>query len=429
MKRRSRMLTFTLGAAALATGMASAAPVLSASASTPRSSQPALRAHKVILTGKTSGVALTLMFGSSGPAETKAVDAAASAWGKSSHNKVTVINASNFNQQLDQAFAGGTPPDVFYLGSQQLQQFARQGELLPYASLVAPANAFYPALVKAYTWNKTWYCVPKDFSNLALEINTTMWKAAGLGAPPKNWTQLQADATALTKGGVVGLDVGNTIDRLGAFMYENGGGYYNKTGTSFDFNSRQNIQALQFVQSMAKKGILEFPPQQASGWAGQAFGEGKAAMATEGNWIIGAMKSSYPKISWEAVPLPAGPSGVQGTLTFTNCWGIPSASKNSAAAVNFVKFLTSSGQQLKFANAFGVLPSRIAAAKAYAKQNPQVAGFVAGTPYAHAPVPTPGYATVQAQFDSQTLGLATGGSNPATMLDQLQQNAQALLQP
>jgi len=422
MRRWNRLVALTVGAT-LAVGTAGISATYAAT--------HAPAAKGVTLTGKLHGVTLNLMYGSSGPAETAAVNAAAKAWGKASGNRVVVTAASNFTQQLDQAFAGGSPPDVFYLGSQQLETFAKQGELLPYASLVAPAKDFYASLVKAYTWNGTWYCVPKDFSNLALEINTTLWKAAGLTNAdiPTNWNMLAADAKKLTSNGVIGLDIGNTLDRLGAFFAENGGSYMNKAGTRFAFNSPQNVAALQFVQSMAKQGSLEFPPQQSAGWAGEAFGLGKAAMATEGNWIIGAMKSSYPNIQWEAVPLPAGPNGAKGTLTFTNCWGIPAASKNSAAAVSFVRYLTSYAQQLRFANAFGVLPSRITAAQAYAKANPQVAAFVAGTPYAMPPVATVGFSTVQSQFDSQVLGLATGGSDPKTMLNQLQQNASALLHP
>ena len=174
---------------------------------------------------------------------------------------MVVTNASNLTEQLDEAFAGGSPPDVFYLSSSALETFAKQGELLPYASLVAPASDFYPSLVQAYTYNKTWYCVPKDFSNLAVEINTTMWKAAGLTNAdlPTTWAKLQADAKKLTTEGVTGLAVGDTLDRLGAFFAENGGSYMNKAGTSFAFNSPQNIKALEWVQSMAKQGILQVP--------------------------------------------------------------------------------------------------------------------------------------------------------------------------
>jgi len=79
---------------------------------------------------------------------------------------------------VDEGFAGGAPPDIFYLSANSIETFAKEGDLLPYASSIAKPSAFYSTLVKADTYNHTWMCVPKDFANLALEINTTMWKAA-----------------------------------------------------------------------------------------------------------------------------------------------------------------------------------------------------------------------------------------------------------
>jgi multiple sugar transport system substrate-binding protein len=226
---------------------------------------------------------------------------------------------------------------------------------------------------------------------------------------------------------------------LGAFFAENGGSYMNSAGTKFTFNSPQNVGALEWVQKLAKEGYLKFPEQLDSGWAGQAFGEGKAAMTTEGNWIIGAMQSTYPKISYEVVPMPTGPTGKHGTLVFTNCWGIAASGKNTKAAVSFAKYLASPAQQLRFADAFGVMPSRPSVAKEWAAQNtkavatgnetPDPAAFVDGDASAMAQVTTVGFPTVQAAFDQQVLALATGGSNPKTMLDGLQTNADALLQP
>ncbi|EQD66050.1 extracellular solute-binding protein family 1, partial [mine drainage metagenome] len=135
MKKRTRFGVAALGAA-LAVSLAGATGGAIASASS------APKPTVVKLRGATRGVTLTLMYGSSGPAETAAVNAAAAAWSKSSGNKVNVINASNLNQQLDQGFAGGNPPDVFYLSSSLLETFAKQGDLLPYASKVAPASVF-----------------------------------------------------------------------------------------------------------------------------------------------------------------------------------------------------------------------------------------------------------------------------------------------
>jgi multiple sugar transport system substrate-binding protein len=399
---------------------------------------PPASASQVTLTGKLHGVALTFMIASSGTAETNADKAAAAAWAKSTGNKVNVINASNFQVQLTEAFAGGSPPDVFYGETSMFQNLVKNGELLPSGNLVDPAKDFYPALVKEFTYNHTFYCVPKDSSTLALEINVPLWKAAGLGNPPATWAQLAADAKALTKNGVTGLVLSQGLDRLGAFFAENGGSYMNKKGTGFSFYSPQNVAALKFVQQMAKEGIFKMAGQVDSGWGGEAFGTGKAAMTIEGNWIIGAMQSTYPKIQYEVVPLPAGPSGKHGTLVFTNCWGIAANSKNTRAAVSFVRYLASPAQQLRFANAFGVMPSRPAVARQWAAQHagntvasgnetPNVSAFVQGDAYAMPQVSTLGFPTVQAAFDSQTANMST--MNPAAALKQLQTNAQALLRP
>jgi multiple sugar transport system substrate-binding protein len=411
---------------------------LSAAAAMLATGVPSATASKVPLTGKLHGVSLTFMIASSGTAETNADKAAAAAWGKATGNKVNVINASNFQLQLTEGFAGGSPPDVFYGQTGMFENLVKNGELLASGNLVYPAKTFYPSLAQEFTYNNVFYCVPKDSSTLALEINMADWKAAGLTNPPTTWAQLESDAKALTKNGVTGLVISPTLDRVGAFFAENGGSYMNAKGTNFAFDTPQNVAALGFLKKMAQEGVFKTSAQVDSGWGGEAFGTGKAAMTIEGNWIIGAMQSTYPKISYEVAPLPAGPSGKHGTLVFTNCWGIAANSKNTAAAVSFVKYLASPAQQLRFANAFGVMPSRPSVAKQWAAshsgtpvasgtQTPSVSAFVQGDAYALPQVATLGFPTVQSAFDSQLTNLAS--INPASLLQQLQTNAEALLHP
>ena len=402
---------------------------------------PAATASSPTLVGKTHGVTLNFMIASSGPAETNADKAAAAAWAKSTGNKVNVINSSNLTLQLTEAFSGGTPPDVFYGETPMFESMAKNAQLLASGTLVDPASDFYSSLVQAYTYNHTFYCVPKDSSTLAIEINTAMWTAAGLTNAdlPTTWAKLAYDAKALTKGHVTGLVMSNSLDRVGAFFAEAGGSYMNKSDTGFAFNSPQDTQALTYLQGLAKKGYLKFTPGDGvdAGWGGEALGTGLAAMTIEGNWIIGAMQSDYPKIAYEVVPMPAGPTGKHGTLVFTNCWGIAAASKYTAAAVSFVKSLASPAQQLKFANAFGVMPSRPAVAQEWAKEHtapiatgtetPNVSAFVQGDAYALPQVATVGFATVETAFNNEIDGLAS--ANPQQMLSSMQTNAQALLQP
>ena len=424
--KRTKAIT---GMAATAVVVAAMSPGTAMAASTP-------------LVGPTHGVTLNFMIASSGPAETSADKAAAAAWGKKTGNKVNVINSSNLTEQLTEAFAGGSPPDIFYGETPMFESMVKQGQLLESGNLVYPAKDFYPSLVQEFSYKHQFYCVPKDSSTLAIEINVADWKAAGLTNAnlPTTWAKLAYDAKALTRNGVTGPVLSNTLDRLGAFFKEAGGNYMNAAGTKFTFDSPQNLEALKYIQGLAKKGYLKFSPQVDAGWGGEAFGTGKAAMTVEGNWIIGAMQTDYPKIQYEVVPMPVGPGGHHGTLVFTNCWGIAASSKYTAASVSFAKYLASPAQQLRFANAFGVMPSRPAVAKQWAAEHvkqvvasgneyPNVSAFVQGDAYAMPQVATIGFATVQSNFDNQIDGLANGTSNPAQMLSQLQTYAEALLHP
>ncbi|MGC4112024.1 MAG: extracellular solute-binding protein [Nocardioides sp.] len=372
-------------------------------------------------------MALTMMIASSGDAETNAVTAATKAWGQQTGNTVKLIPASNIQQQLTQAMAGGSPPDVFYGEANMFQSLVQAHQLAATGDSVQDSSDFYPNLAKSFTVDGSYYCVPKDFSTLAVEINTDLWKKAGLTDAdlPTTWPKLEAAAKALTGNGVTGLVMSDTLDRVGAFMVEAGGSYMNADGTAFDFNSPQDLQGLQFVQKLAKEGVLKFPKQIGETWGGDAMGSGKAAMTIEGNWFVGGMKASYPDLHYRVVPMPTGPSG-QGTLSFTNCWGVAAKSKNQAAAVSLVDYLTTQKQQLTFAKTIGVMPSRPSAKSAYISQNPDAKPFIDEASYAVPQVTTVGFNQAQAAFDAKVADLSSS-ADPKQMLDELQTNATGLL--
>src|SRR5215468_3154056 len=165
---------------------------------------------------QTSGPAnLQVLIASSGDAETNAVKGAAASWAASTGNSVTVTPAQDIAQQLGQAFAGGTPPDVFYVDAARLADYASVGALEPYASKVPDVNDFYQSLRDTFTYKGQLYCMPKDFSTLALEINTDLWTQAGLTEAdyPKTWDQRTSDAAKLKDKGIKALATGDTRDR------------------------------------------------------------------------------------------------------------------------------------------------------------------------------------------------------------------------
>ncbi len=119
-----------------------------------------------------TGVALKMLIASSGDAETNAVKEAAAAWGKASGNTVEVTAASNMDQELAQGFAGGEPADVMYMDAGKFATFAQQGSLEAYGDDFPDNDKFFESLRKTFTYDGKQYCVPKDFSALALQINT-----------------------------------------------------------------------------------------------------------------------------------------------------------------------------------------------------------------------------------------------------------------
>ena len=371
---------------------------------------------------------LTIMIGSSGDAETNAVKAAADAWGKKSGNTATVIVASDLGQQLGQGFAGGTPPDLFYADAARIGDFAKAGNLYAYGDQVKSSN-FLPSLVKAFSYKDTFECAPKDYSTLALVINTDMWTAAGLTDAdiPKDWAGLETVAKKLTKGKVTGLVIGNDINRGGAFMKQAGGWVVSEDGKKMTADTPENLAGLQEVKKMMTAGSLKFntDTSPATGWGGEALGKGVAAMTIEGNWIRGGLKKDYPTIKTKVVELPAGPAG-KGTLIFSNCWGIAAKSTHQKQAVDLVKYLTSVDQQLAFTKAFGPMPSTAAGIAKFTKDYPQDAAFAAGGDYGQGPVNLPGFDPVMAKFNSELATLGKGG-DPKAMLVELQKNGNAAI--
>ena len=366
---------------------------------------------------------LSILIGTSGDAETQAVQAAADAWAKDNNAKVEVVVASDLTQQLSQGFAGGDAPDLFYMSWDQFATYASNGYLDPYATELPNASDFYPALSDTFTYDGTFTCAPKDFSTLGLIINTDKWAAAGLTDAdiPTDWDSLEAAATKLTTADTVGLSFGLEYARLGVFMNQAGGQLVD--GDTVTADSPENLEGLQYVQKLHDEGVLKWPSEIDAGWGGEALGAGKAAMVIEGPWIKG-IQGDFPDTKYASYELPAGPGG-QSTFTFTNCWGIPANSDTADAATSLVEYLTADAQQLAFGDAFGVLPSTESAAATYAEQHPENASFVAGNDYAVSPVNFAGSATVISDFNAQLANLA--GGDAKAILASLQKSLQEAL--
>jgi multiple sugar transport system substrate-binding protein len=369
---------------------------------------------------------LSILIGSSGDAETTAVEDAVSAWSEESGIDAEVSVANDLPQQLSQGFAAGEPADVFYLSTDYLAGYAGNGSLLAYGDELSNADDFYPSLVQNFTYEDEFYCAPKDFSTLSLVINTRLWEEAGLtdADVPTTWDELADVAGRLSTDGRVGLGIGAEYQRVGAFMAQAGGGLVSEDGTEAIASSPENVEALEYVQQLINDGSLAFAPALGAGWGGEAFGKELAAMTIEGNWITGGLSADYPDIEYTVAELPAGPGG-QGTLQFTNCWGIAADSPNQEGALDLVEYLTSTESQLAFSEAFGPMPSIESAAADWTEANPEIAPFLAGADYAQGMPTADGSIDVISDFNAQLETL--GEADIEALLESVQSNLEAVV--
>ena len=337
-------------------------------------------------------VELTMLIASSGDAETDAVQEAVDAWGEESGNTVKVTVASDMDQELRRASPAATRRTSSTWTPPSSRTTPSNGSLYAYGDEVDEPDDFYESLRDTFTYEDTLQCAPKDFSTLALEINTDAWKKAGLTDAdiPTDWDQLATVAEKLTTGDQVGLGlvprhrparrVRGRQRRLVAQRRQH-------RGHGGDPRGRRGPH---LRPGQHEEGLVRLSSQLDAGWGGEAFGTGKAAMTIEGNWIRGAMANDYPDVKYTVAPMPAGPAG-DGTLLFTQCWGIAAESDAQDQAVELVNYLTSAEQQLAFADAFGVMPSRESASGDYESQFPDDQAFIAGGDYGHGPITAPGW--------------------------------------
>ncbi|MGN6218740.1 MAG: sugar ABC transporter substrate-binding protein [Microbacterium sp.] len=370
--------------------------------------------------------ALTILIGSSGEAETAAVEDAVAAWSAESGVDAKVQVANDLPQQLSQGFAAGTPADLFYLATEALAGYAGNGSLKAYGDQLENKDDFYPSLVQNFTYDDEFYCAPKDFSTLQLIINKGLWDAAGLTDAdiPTTWDELATVAATLTKDGVTGLSFGPEYQRIGAFMAQAGGKLVSENGTEAVADSAENVEALTFVQEQLAAGTFAYASDLGAGWGGEALGKQLSAMTIEGNWITGAMTNDFPEVDYTVAELPAGPEG-KGTMQFTNCWGMAADSPNQKAALDLVEYLTSAEQQLAFSEAFGPMPSVESAADDWTAANPELSAFLAGADYAQGVPTNDGVTAVISDFNAQLEGLKTG--DPQQILDTVQGNLEAVV--
>jgi multiple sugar transport system substrate-binding protein len=181
-------------------------------------------------------------------------------------------------------FSARKPPDVFYLDPNFAQDWIKQQLLEPLDGYAATTkfdmSKFVPQLVDEFKGHKDGklYGLPKDWSPLAMFTNTEFLSRAGITDPPSTWDELVTDAKKIQVPGGRPLCLSADWARALAFVYQNGGSFFNGDQTQVTVNSPEAKQALDWYVGLVKQGLAATPDKLGSGWCGEALGKGKAAI-------------------------------------------------------------------------------------------------------------------------------------------------------
>jgi multiple sugar transport system substrate-binding protein len=249
----------------------------------------------------------------------------------------SVING-DYTTAMTARFAARNAPDVFYVDSSVAPSWVQQGVLEPLDTYIKSSKyntkPFFPSLLNTFKVGAKTYGFPKDWSPLAMEVNTAMLSQAHAKAP-KTWAQLTATAQALNTSGV--LNGGKPIclspswDRMLPFIFQNKGSLAN-------VQSPAVASAVSFYVGLINKGLATTPDKLGAGWCGEALGKQKAAIAFEGNWVLPFMKTTYPTVRYGVFPMVKNKTG--GNLAFTVSYSIAKDSPNKHAAWTLLSWLT-----------------------------------------------------------------------------------------
>jgi multiple sugar transport system substrate-binding protein len=269
----------------------------------------------------------------------------------------------NYPQAMLARFASRTPPDIFYVDSSVAPDWIKQGVLEPlnpfFAKYKFSTKPFFPRLVAGFSSKGKVYGLPKDWSPLAMEVNTTMLQKAGMAAPT-TWTQLIAVAKKLQISGAVpgGAPICLSADwaRMMPFIFQAGGSYLNPAGTAPVLNTAKAKKGINFFVGLATSGLARTQDQLGTGWCGEALGKEKAAIIFEGNWALPYMKDTFPTVKYETFALPKGQT--TGNLGFTVSYSMAKDSKNKPAAWTLLSYLTGKTGMKTWTDQGLALPSR-----------------------------------------------------------------------
>ncbi len=298
-------------------------------------------------------------------ASTKVQDAAVAAFNKTSKVKVQLVRVPGTNYSDKVRAVMGTPnaPDIFFnWGGGSIKPYVDDNLLLDLTPTLNSdttfKNAFIPSVLDAGKINGKYYGIPmRGTQPVILFYNKTLFTKYGL-QPPATWNDLLHVVSVFKSHGITPFALGGAdawteqmwleilLDRVG------GPSVFARieSGDKSAWGDPAVLKAAQDAQALIAAGAFG-THYKSTGYvntqAPKLFGSGKAAMHLMGSWEYSTQLANFPAftkqgLAWAAFPtVPGGvgnPADVVGNPT--NYWSVNAHTKYKAAALAFLKSMS-----------------------------------------------------------------------------------------
>lgn len=267
--------------------------------------------------------------------------------------KRTSFAFGDLAKAIVQGGVGGEVPDVAIIDTVDNQNFASLGLLKDITEETKGMKSqFFKGPWSSTQLNGKTYGLPMNSNNLALFYNKTLFKEAGIQNPPTNWAEMADAAKKLASGGRQGLAISGVKNEQGTFQVLP---FVWQTGGDLKDYDKSGAKALSYLKDMIDAGSMSSAVANYSQEdARTQFVTGKSAMMVNGPWEISNLKET--NFEWGVAPLPkdvksATGMGGENIVVFEK-------GKNSAAGLEFVKFMASAKGVQTFSDVSGQLSPR-----------------------------------------------------------------------
>jgi multiple sugar transport system substrate-binding protein len=337
---------------------------------------------------------------------------------------------------------GSSTPDVFMGDVIWPAQFGAHQLAVPLSDYL-PASywaKFAPGLVAGATYDGKVYGSPLFEDQGFMYYRKDLLAKEGM-SPPTTWEQLESEAKTLVSKGLVKYGFvwqGDSYEGLTCnfmeYLTSAGGTATNASYTQATLNSPAALKAVTFMRSLITSGVspaavTTFQEPQAM----SVFAAGDAAFLR--NWDYAYSDANTPatssivgKVGVEPMPAFAG----QPTPGYSNIGGwnmyINPHSKNIAADLTFIKFLSGTQAQTILATEFSEIPTvqAVRTSPTVVALNPVLA-IVGKTKLVPRPAGTPNYPALSTAIYTNINAALAGSSSPSAALSAAQSQATTAL--